>query len=307
VKPHIKLVRKGLWSCTGESIIRNGVSPRQAYDRWHAAAGKTVQAAVTQVFKLPPPRVATPMTVRPDHIEATSGAALLGYSESMVRRVAGTVPSAAICAAEGTAYQSSPGGCPSAPDDVHLKPCRRLALMFHSPEEALAVAFTITELPIEPKNATQLIVEALRERHGLEMRRPPSGLTPHDWHVQAVMVLKFAERTLASRPDLWRAILAEYSPRIDGALAIQAVANELVPGLNAEERVLADMLVMRQFRRKPALEDIAGRFGVSRQTVGRRERFWREQIGQLRRAAMQCLEDPMRQAGLLEKSSANAA
>ena len=179
--------------------------------------------------------------------------------------------------------------------------------MFHSPEEALAVAFTITELPIEPKNATQLIVEALRERYGLEMRRLPSGLTPHDWHAQAVMVLQFAQRTLASRPDLWRAILAEYSPRVEGALAIQAVADELVPGLSAEERVLADMLVMRQFRRRPALQDIAGRFGVSRQTVGRRERFWREQIGLLRRAAMQALEDPMRQAGLLEKSSANAA
>ncbi|GGX11245.1 hypothetical protein GCM10007242_16660 [Pigmentiphaga litoralis] len=175
--------------------------------------------------------------------------------------------------------------------------------MFHSPEEALAVAFTITELPIEPKNATQLIVEALRERYGLQIRRLPSGLTPHDWHAQAVMVLKFAERTLASRPDLWRAILAEYSPRIDGALAIQAVANDLVPGLSAEERVLADMLVMRQFRRKPALEDIADRFGVSRQTVGRRERFWREQIAPLRRAAMQQLEEPMREAGLLEKSS----
>ena len=89
--PHIKLVRKGLWSCTGESITRNGVSPSQAYDRWHATHGKTVQVAETPVFKLPPPRVATPMTVRPDHIDATTGAALLGYSESMVRRIAGTV------------------------------------------------------------------------------------------------------------------------------------------------------------------------------------------------------------------------
>ncbi|GGX30462.1 hypothetical protein GCM10007242_41360 [Pigmentiphaga litoralis] len=91
MKPHIKLVRKGLWSCTGESITRNGVSPSQAYNRWHAIHGKAVQAAGTSVFKLPPPRVATPMTVRPDHIEAKAGAALLGYSESMVRRVAGAL------------------------------------------------------------------------------------------------------------------------------------------------------------------------------------------------------------------------
>jgi hypothetical protein len=91
MKPHIKLVRKGLWSCTGESITRNGVSPGQAYDRWHATHGKTVRAAETPVFKLPPPRVAAPMPVRPDRIEAAAGGALLGYSESVVRRVAGTV------------------------------------------------------------------------------------------------------------------------------------------------------------------------------------------------------------------------
>ncbi|GGX32690.1 hypothetical protein GCM10007242_44540 [Pigmentiphaga litoralis] len=90
MKPHIKLVRKGLWSCTG-GISRSGVSPRQAFDRWYAAVALIVPAARLPVFKLPPPRVATPMTVRPDHIEAAAGAALLGYSESMVRRVAGTV------------------------------------------------------------------------------------------------------------------------------------------------------------------------------------------------------------------------
>jgi hypothetical protein len=44
----------------------------------------------------------------------------------------------------------------------------------------LAVAFTVIELPIEPENATQLIVEALRERCRLEMCRPSTGLTPHD-------------------------------------------------------------------------------------------------------------------------------
>ena len=179
--------------------------------------------------------------------------------------------------------------------------------MFHSPEEALAVAFTMTELPIEPKNATQLIVEALRERYGLQMRRVPTGLTPHDWHAQAVMVLEFTKRTLASRPDLWRAILAEYSPRVEGARAIQEVTDSLMTGLTAEERLLADALIMRQFRGKPALEDIAARFRVSRRTVSRRERWWQEQVAPMRRQAMQMLEEPMERVVLIEKRHVETA
>ncbi|WP_189611464.1 hypothetical protein [Pigmentiphaga litoralis] len=93
MKPHIKLERKGVWSCSGNSITRNGVSPRQAYDRWYTTIGLTVQAAAAPVFRLPPPRVATPLNVRPDRSETpAAGAATLGYSESMVRQVAGTAP-----------------------------------------------------------------------------------------------------------------------------------------------------------------------------------------------------------------------
>jgi hypothetical protein len=179
--------------------------------------------------------------------------------------------------------------------------------MFHSPEEALAVAFTMTELPIEPKNATQLIVETLRERHGLQVRRMPTGLTPHDWHAQAVMVLQFTKRTLAARPDLWRAIVAEYSSGIEGTRAIQKVTDTLVSGLTAEERLLADLLIMRQFRGRPALDAIAGSFGLSRRTLARRERWWREQVAPLRMQAMQMLEEPMLRAGLLEKRHVETA
>lgn len=172
--------------------------------------------------------------------------------------------------------------------------------MFTSPEHALAVAFTIVELPIEPKNATQLIVEALRERHGLATAGIPSGLTPHDWHAQAVMVLQFSKRVLASRPDLWRAILAEYSQRVEGAMAIQEVSSELMQGLTERERLAADMLIMRQFRGRPALERIADQFDVSRRTLARRERWWREQIAPLRRQAIDVLSGPMVKAGLLD-------
>ncbi|KAG1218274.1 hypothetical protein G6F68_021614 [Rhizopus microsporus] len=51
--------------------------------------------------------------------------------------------------------------------------------------------------PIEPKNPTQLICEALQERFDVEYERKAlSGLTPHDWHAQAVFTVKVMERTL---------------------------------------------------------------------------------------------------------------
>jgi hypothetical protein len=81
--------------------------------------------------------------------------------------------------------------------------------MFDCPEHALAVAFAITELPIEPKSATLLIIEALEARFGVGKVKLPTGLSPHDWHAQAVMALSFTEKTLKGAPMMWTAVVAE--------------------------------------------------------------------------------------------------
>lgn len=176
--------------------------------------------------------------------------------------------------------------------------------MFSSPEHALTVAFAVVELPIESKNATQLIVEALRERYGMEAPRVPTGLSPHDWHAQAVMVIQFTKRVLADRPDLLRAIMAEYCHNIEGALAIQAVSNDMAADLTGEERLLADLLVMRQFRRLPRMRDLADRFDVSERTLSRRERWWREEVAKLREQAVAALAHPMQSVGLIDAAAA---
>jgi hypothetical protein len=171
--------------------------------------------------------------------------------------------------------------------------------MFDCPEHALAVAFAITELPIEPKSATLLIIEALEARFGVGKVKLPTGLSPHDWHAQAVMTLSFTEKALASAPILWAAVVAEYSSGVRGARAIQEVSSYLVPKAESTERLVTDYLIMRTFRRKPSLRDIADHFGLSASTIGRKERAMHPAINQLRQRAMDMLRDPMEESGLV--------
>ena len=171
---------------------------------------------------------------------------------------------------------------------------------FHSPEHCLTVAFAFAELRIEPKNATAAVIDSMRAKAGQQLvLRPPSGMSQHEWHAQAVMALTFAERTLSSHPLLWQAILAEYCHGVKGALAIQAVGEHLAPGLEGRDRLLADMLIMRQFRGRPRLRDLADRFDMSKDTVARRGAMYREPVRQLRDAAVQRLIVPMEEAGLI--------
>jgi len=107
------------------------------------------------------------------------------------------------------------------------------------------------------------------------------------------------ERTLAPHPMLWHAVLAEYCHGVKGALAIQAVGEHVAPGLEGRDRLLADMLIMRQFRGRPRLRDMADRFDVSMATLSRQGRQYQEPVRQLRDAGIQRLIGPMEEAGLV--------
>lgn len=171
--------------------------------------------------------------------------------------------------------------------------------MFDCPEHALSVAFTITELPIEPKSATLLVVQALEERYGVGRVKLPTGLSPHDWHAQAIMTMSFAQAALAHQPMLWTTAVAEYSTGYAGALAIQEVSSYIAPDLPGADRLLTDLLVMRIMRRKPRLRDLADSFNLSPQTIGRRERDLRPAVSALRQRLVDGLLGPMQQSGLV--------
>lgn len=176
--------------------------------------------------------------------------------------------------------------------------------MFKSPEHCLTVCFAVIERRIEPKNATQVVVESMRANSGAHAdTRTPTGMTPHDWHAQAAMALQFVRRELEAHPLLWDAIVAEYSTGVPGALAVQAIANYLVPDLDGTERLLTDMLVMRLFRGMPALRDMEQHFGVPKSTLHRREREHTDAVRTLREQAMDRLRGPMQECGLLGQMS----
>lgn len=169
---------------------------------------------------------------------------------------------------------------------------------FRSPEHALSVAYAFAALRIEPRNATAAVIDSLVQRRA-RTPSPMDGMSQHDWHAQAVFVRNLAERVLSPHPLLWHVVLAEFSHDVPGALALQAVSDELGQGLDGRERVLADALIVHVLMGRPRLSLIADTFGVPRNTVTRHAKRWREDLGRLRMQALARLHDPMIEAGLV--------
>lgn len=176
--------------------------------------------------------------------------------------------------------------------------------MFMSVEHALMVSFTIAGYPIEPKNATQSIVEALEERFGQRAPRLPSGLSPHDWHAQSVMTLQLTRRALDHGP-LWTVVQAEYDGGLSGARAVQAVADMIRPEVLAgRDRLLTDALTMRVFRGRPRMRDLADSFDLSTGRLTRMQREMSEKVAPWRTQAIGRLHPAMEKAGLLQQETA---
>ncbi|KAG1258992.1 hypothetical protein G6F66_014523 [Rhizopus arrhizus] len=112
--------------------------------------------------------------------------------------------------------------------------------------------------PIEPKNPTQLICEALQERFDVEYERKAlSGLTPHDWHAQAVFTVKVMERTLGKGVG-FHILHAQYGTGEEGAASARHVSEWLNPEAPADsrEREVTDMLTAHILRGRPRLRDL---------------------------------------------------
>lgn len=122
--------------------------------------------------------------------------------------------------------------------------------MFKTPEHAITVAYAFESLRIEPKNATARVVDSLRARRGMhtDAGKIPSDLSQHEWHAQAALIRRRVEEALKDEPMLLCAVLAEYSHGIDGAVAIQEISHHLQPDLKGSDRLLCDLIVMRELR-----------------------------------------------------------
>lgn len=143
----------------------------------------------------------------------------------------------------------------------------REAGTFSCPEHAIAVAYLMLALPIEPKNPTQLVCEALRERFDVEYERKAlSGLSPHEWHAQAVFIVKLMERTLGDSVG-FHILRAQYGTGLEGAESARAVSEWLNPSAKGRERLVTDMLVCRMLRGRPRIRDLSDRFDVPKSTL----------------------------------------
>lgn len=124
---------------------------------------------------------------------------------------------------------------------------------FLCPEHALAVAYLMLAYPIEPKNATQLMCDSLRERFDVtHKRKAMTGLTPHDWHARAVFITNLVARTLGDGIG-FHVLRAQYGSGEDGAVS----ARKISVWLNADAaedsrgRELTDLLVTNILRGQP--------------------------------------------------------
>jgi hypothetical protein len=144
---------------------------------------------------------------------------------------------------------------------------RRDAGTFACAEHAIAVAYLMLAMPIEPKNPTQLICEALRDRFDATYERKElSGLTPHEWHAQAVFIVKLMERTLGDSIG-FHLLRAQHATGLEGAESARAVSEWLNPVGEGRERLVTDMLVCRMLRGRPRIRDLSDRFDVPKSTL----------------------------------------
>jgi len=180
---------------------------------------------------------------------------------------------------------------------------------FSCPEHAIAVAYLMLAMPIEPKNPTQLICEALRERFDATYERKAlSGLTPHDWHAQAVFVTKIVARTLGDGIG-FHILQAQYGTGEEGAASARRVSEWLnaEPADDTRERELTDLLVANILRGRPRIRDLSDRFDVPKSNIGRLASAYRVLIEGARRAALCRLDIQMRAAAIVVDLSGPAS
>lgn len=178
---------------------------------------------------------------------------------------------------------------------------QREAGTFSCPEHAIAVAYLMLALPIEPKNPTQLVCEALRERFDVEYERKAlSGLTPHEWHAQAVFTIKVLERTLGDGIG-FHILQAQYGTGEEGAASARRVSEWLSPSAPADsrERELTDLLTTHILRGRPRLRDLCDRFDLPYSALQRPASAYRVLVHGARRAALQRLDIRMRDADIV--------
>ena len=142
--------------------------------------------------------------------------------------------------------------------------------MFQSTEQALAVAYWMFEHQPGPKSSTAMVIDGLRERFDRS----------------------FIEQLAVVR--------AEFARGRDFVLGLAALRDWLKPGADPIEQRATLALLMRMFRRPPSsIREIERLSGLSKSTLHRWDKEWRERVVALLHQALQRLEEPMAEVGIV--------
>ena len=171
--------------------------------------------------------------------------------------------------------------------------------MYQTAEHAVESSLRLLALPIAPTSATAVVIDALR-RHfdDTYLEHGSSGFTKHDWHANAVMVIKQSERALGAGSLEWDAIVSRYGDNSTGGwhLAVNRLALHVGAGL--DHRVTM-RLIQNVQQGRPSLREIEAEYVVSYSTLQRRSRVVSGELRRLERAGFDVLDTALRAAGSL--------
>lgn len=171
--------------------------------------------------------------------------------------------------------------------------------MYQTAEHAVESSLRLLALPITPTSATAVVIDALR-RHfdDTYLEHESSGYTKHDWHANAVMVIKQAERALGAHSLEWDAIVSRYGDNstVGWHLAVNRLASHVWTGL--DHRVTMRLIKNVQ-QGRPSLREIEAEYVVAHSTLHRRCRLVSEELRRLERVGFDVLDTVLRETGSL--------
>ena len=129
-------------------------------------------------------------------------------------------------------------------------------------------------------------------------RRELSGLSPHEWHAQAVFIVKLMERTLGNSIG-FHLLRAQHATGLEGAESARAVSEWLNPLAEGRERLVTDMLVCRMLRGRPRIRDLSDKFDVPKSTLHDVLLAYRRLVESSRDASLSDLEAAMGDARIV--------
>lgn len=169
--------------------------------------------------------------------------------------------------------------------------------MYQSVDQALAAAYKLWAVRIEPLNNTAQIMDWCANKGVLQ---GGSDLTQHEHHANAAMIISRVERVL-NRFEL-AAVEMQYTGglKADGIVDLTALIEEQNKGVNL---LICDDLLMNLFTGTPGRMQIQDKYDFSERTFHRQKNKIKKSIAELLNSAICKLEIEFEKSKIIMPSS----